>query len=65
MNSKDWILISGGECNTPPPKKRERERERERESLKMGYLSKSFCGANFIINIIKVVFRKLVKTLDI
>ena len=42
-----------------------KKRERERESLKMGYLSKSFCGANFIINIIKVVFRKLVKTLDI
>ena len=25
----------------------------------MGYLSKSFCRVNFIINIIKEVFRKL------
>ena len=48
-----WIL----ECNTQ--RKKKKKRKEKRETLKVGYLSKSFCRVNFIINIIKGVFRKL------
>ena len=45
MNSEDWILISGGDCNTPKKKKK-----------KEGYLSKFVYGDNFIIKNYKGAF---------
>ena len=54
MNSKDWILISGGDCNTPKKKKK-----------KEGYLSKFVYGVIFIIDISKGFSENKVETLAI
>ena len=47
LNMKTYIVILG------------KRKKKKRETLKVGYLSKSVYGVNFIINIIKRVFRKL------
>ena len=42
-----------------------KRKKKKRETLKVGYLSKSVYGVNFIINIIKGVLENKVETLAI
>ena len=52
MNSKNWILISRGDCNTRKKIKKLIKKEEV-------YLSKFVYGVNFIINISKGFFKKI------
>ena len=58
MNSKDWILISRGDCNTRKKIKKLIKKEEV-------YLSKFVYGVNFIINISKGFLENKVETLAI
>ena len=58
---KEYSAIGVYGCNTwrKEKTKKQKQKTRERERLKkVGYLSKSCCGVNFIINITNEVFRK-------
>ena len=61
MNSEDWILISGGDCNTPTRGKKKEKKRKEKE----GYLSKFVYVVNFIINISKGFLENKIETLAI